>query len=103
MQSNFPKIPFFLSAAFFILSCLIFVFFYKAINNNNIESQVREEEWQREALRREEIKTLDRSIEIIKEERAQLETHFAQSSDIVPFLDTIEKLAGEAGTKAEVT
>lgn len=103
MQSNFPKIPLLLSAIFFILSCLIFVFLYKAINNNNRESQLREGEWQIEAQRRDEIKALDHSIKIIEEERTQLETHFAKSSDIVPFLDTIERLASKAGARAEVT
>ncbi|MEI8175115.1 MAG: hypothetical protein WCG28_04155, partial [bacterium] len=33
----------------------------------------------------------------------QLGTHFAQSSNIVPFLDIIEGLATKVGTKAEVT
>lgn len=102
MQSNFPKIPLLLSAIFFILSCIVFLFFYRVINDNNRESQLKEGEWQSEAFRRDEIKALDRSVKIIEGERVQLETHFAQSSDVVPFLDTIEGLAPQVGIQAEV-
>ncbi len=103
MQSNFPKMPLFLSVIFFICSSLVFLFFYRAINDNNQKSQLKEGEWQSEKLKRDEMKTLDHSVKIIEKERAQLETHFAQSSDIVPFLDTIERLAPKVSVKAEVT
>ena len=102
MQNNFPKIPLLLSVIFFICSSLVFLFFYKATNDNNQKSQSKEGEWQSEKLKHDEMKTVDHSLKIIEKERAQLETHFAQSSDIVPFLDTIEKLAPKAGVKAEV-
>lgn len=103
MKSNFPKISLFLSTIFFIFSCLIFLFFYGAINNSDKKMQLKEGEWQSEAVRRDDIKSLDRSVKTIEGERTQLETHFAKSSDVVPFLDTIEGLAIKAGTKAEVT
>lgn len=103
IQSKFPKIPFFISTMFFCVFLLTFFFFYRATNNNNQESQSREEEWRDEALRRDEIKTLDHLVKTMENERAQLETHFAKSSDIVPFLDTIEKLAFKVDAKAEVT
>ena len=101
MQNNFPKIPLFLSVIFFICSTLVFLFFYRAINNNSKELQLREEEWQSETLRRDGLKALDYSVKMIEKERTQLETHFAQSSDIVPFLDTIEELGRKIGAKAE--
>jgi hypothetical protein len=53
-------------------------------------------------MRREEIRSLERSIKEIAPEREAIEAHFAQSSNIVPFLDTIEKLARDAGVKSEV-
>lgn len=102
-QSNFSKMSLFLSAIFFCIFLSIFLFLYKAVDNNNRESQLKEEKWQNEALRRDEIKMLNRSVKTVKEERAQLETHFAQSSDIVPFLDTIEELGDKVGVKAEFT
>jgi hypothetical protein len=103
MKNNFPKIPLIFSAIFFCLSLVAFLFFYKAIGNNNKESQLREAEWQTETNRRNEIKTLDNSVKMIEGEKIQLETHFAKSSDIVPFLDTIEGLAFLAGANGEIT
>ena len=48
------------------------------------------------------METLDNSIKIIDKEMIELETHFAKSSDIVPFLDTIEGLASKVNISAEV-
>lgn len=102
MKNNFPKIKFFLSAIFFALSCFTLFFFYREINNKKRESQLKEIEWQNEAQRRDEINALDHSVKIIEEEKKELETHFAQSSDVVPFLNTIEGLASKVNTKAEI-
>ena len=103
MQNNFPKMSLFLSFMFFCVSFFVFLFFYRAISDNNKESQLKEQQWQSETLRRNGIKQLDDSVKMIEGDRAQLETHFAQSSDIVPFLDTIEGLAPKTGITAEVT
>ncbi|OGI95450.1 hypothetical protein A2917_02735 [Candidatus Nomurabacteria bacterium RIFCSPLOWO2_01_FULL_42_17] len=103
MKNSFSKMPILLSLILFAFSCFLLFFFYKAINSNDEESRSKEAEWQTEANRREEIETLDNSIKIISPERALLETHFAQSSDVVPFLNTIEGLATKVGAKAEVT
>lgn len=102
MQNNFPKIPLFLSLAFFGISLSLFFYFYREINSNNKESQNQNLQWQSQALKRDEIKTLDYSMKIIEKEKTQLETYFTQSSDIVPFLNTIEGLARQMGAKAEV-
>ncbi len=64
---------------------------------------MREKEWQTEANRRNEIKTLNDSVKMIEEEKIRLETHFAKSSDIVPFLDTIEGLAPKVSVETEVS
>ena len=103
MKNNFPKIPFFISILFFCLFFSAFLYLYKETNNNDEESRLAESEWQVEAQRRDEIRALNNSIKIIEEERARLETHFARSSDVVPFLDTIEGLASQVGAKAEIT
>lgn len=103
MPSNFPKIPLFVSLIIFSLSCVASVFFYRVIDDKNKEAEQRETKWHTEAERREEIKTLDNSVKIIEGERAELETHFAKSSDAVPFLDAVEGLATRAGVKAEIT
>ncbi len=100
-QSNLSKTPLLLSAIFFCIFLSVFLFLHKLVINNNERSQLKEKEWQNEAFRRDEIKALNRSIETVKEEKARLETHFAQSSDIVPFLDTIEELGRKVDAKAE--
>ena len=48
------------------------------------------------------MKTLDKAVQSIQEEKQQLDMHFAKSSDIVPFLNTIEKLIKDAGTAGQV-
>ena len=101
MQNNFPKIPLFLSILFLVIFAFTFFFFLGVIDNNNKESQTIESEWQKETMKSSEMKMLDYSIKIIEDEKIQLETHFAQSSDIVPFLDTIDELAGDVSVKAE--
>lgn len=102
MKNNFQKVPLFLSAIFFIFFCFAFVFLYREINNNNQKAEQDTINWQTEARRRDNIASLDRSLQKIANDKALLETHFAKSSDIVPFLDTIEKLAPEAGALAEI-
>ena len=52
--------------------------------------------------RRNEITSLDNSLQDNEKNSAILATHFAKSSDVVPFLDTLEKLAPLAGAKAEI-
>lgn len=108
MQENplkfkkFKKIPLLMSIIFLTFSCFIFVFFYKKLNDNKIIAQEMQQEWQTEAARRDEIKYLAKSLKAIEAERNLLESHFAQSSNIVPFLDTIEQLGILARAKSEV-
>ncbi|MFA5792069.1 MAG: hypothetical protein WC884_03475 [Candidatus Paceibacterota bacterium] len=108
MQNNsynfkkFKKIPFLFSIIFLGFSCFVFIFLYKEINKNQVVSEKMQIEWQDESDRRDEIKSLERSIKTIKEDRILLESHFAQSSDVVKFLDTIEKLAFAVEIKPEV-
>lgn len=102
MKNNSIKISLLVSLSLFCVLLFTFFFFYKKINDNIQQSQSKEVEWQAEAERRDEIKTLDNAIKIIEKERTQLETHFARSSDVVPFLNTIEKLGSRAGAKTDI-
>src|SRR3989338_2284192 len=102
MKNNFQKISLILLAVFFVFFCFAFVFLYKKINSNNQKAEQDATTWQTETLRRDNIRSLDRLLQKIADSRILLETHFAKSSDVVPFLDTIEKLALGVGTKAEV-
>lgn len=103
MQNNFLKITFFSSLLFLCVSSILFLYFLKVTNKNYQEFQVKESEWKIETQRRDEIKSLERSFKTINKEIVQLDTHFAKSSDIVPFLDTIENLAKKAEIVAEIT
>ena len=103
MQFIFQKKILVLSVIFFIFSVFVFLFLYRNINNNKEMSHLAQEKWQVEATNRENTKLLVSSIKAIEPERALLKTHFVQSSDVVPFLDTIEKLAKKVGAEAEIT
>jgi len=58
--------------------------------------------WSEEAGRRNETNSLNVLLEKVAPSMAILQTHFAKSSDVVPFLDTIEKLAPKVGATAAV-
>lgn len=103
MQNNFPKKSFLISIIVFCVSLFLLIFLYHVIVKNNKEIQSKEQQWKNEGLRREEVRTLDSSIKAIANERIQLETHFAQSSDVVPFLNTLEGLALRVNSKANVS
>ncbi len=102
MKSIFQKKSLILSIILFFLSCFVFVFLYQNINSKKETIQVAREKWQTEDTRRENMRTLVNYIKAIEPERNSLESHFVRSSDAVPFLDTIEKLAKEVGAKSEV-
>jgi len=101
MPKDFPKIQLVLTVLFLVISILAFFFFWRAINNNNQETKLEEAEWQRESSRASEMRALESTFKMVDRERSELGTHFAKSSDIVPFLDTIEALAKKTNTGAE--
>jgi Tfp pilus assembly protein PilN len=103
MQNNFKKITFFVLTILLFALVLVFLFVYKKIDSNEAKTQNSMTEVENELSRRAEIQALNLSINSIKVDKTALETHFAKSSDIVPFLDTIESLAPKAGAKAQVT
>jgi hypothetical protein len=72
---------------------------YNEISNIKQSSDQKLIEWGTEAARRDEIKSLDNLMRKIEEQKKQVETHFIQSSNPVPFLDTIEKLASSVNAK----
>ena len=102
MKNNSQKIPLFISAIIFLFLCIVFIFLYKEINNNNEKAKQSAIDFQTEMSRRNEITSLDNSLQENNKNKAILESHSAKSSDIVPFLDTIEKLAPQIGANAEI-
>lgn len=103
MQSIFQKKALIFSIIFFILAFVFFIYLYGVIKEKKEISQIAQEKWQEETTHRENAKSLASSIKAITSERILLETHFVPSSNIVSFLDTIEKLAENVGAKSEVS
>ncbi|MEK7572422.1 MAG: hypothetical protein AAB493_01005 [Patescibacteria group bacterium] len=105
MKKNLQKIlPILsLSLIFFVVCLFVFLFLNREININKKIFEDNEVKWQEEAERRERIRLLNNSIKKIETEKDLFETHFAQSSNIVPFLDMMESLGEKVGAKTEVT
>jgi hypothetical protein len=103
MQNKIRKILLVFSIVAFLFSCLLFFLFYKKIINNINIAKQSQIDFEKETSRREDIKDFNKSFKSIEQEKNLFETHFAQSSDIVPFLNEIEKMAETVGTKVEVS
>lgn len=103
MQSKLKKILLIFSITSFLVFCALFLFLFEEIGNNNKVSKQAQSDFLQEASRRQNIKDFNNSFKSIEEDKVLLETHFAQSSNIVPFLDLIEKTGDSVGTKAEVS
>lgn len=103
MNNISSKTKFFLSLVFLIAMVFVFLFLNQKINDNNKIAEEKLVEWETEFTRQEEIQSLNRSILAIETGKAELETHFARSSNVVPFLDSIENLAKQMGLEAGVS
>lgn len=102
MKYNFPKIPFFLSLILCSVSIFIFFSLYNKINNDNVESNKIFTTWQKEYKKKEDIDLLNSFLENTTEERVLLNSHFAQASNAVSFLDMMEELGSKVNARAEV-
>lgn len=103
MQNKLQNIILAASILFFVLATLSFLFLYRMVGKKHQAVEEAQVAWQTEALRRQDIKTLDRNLADVAEERAELEEHFSKSSDVVPLLDSVERLAVAASAKAEIS
>lgn len=103
MKRESTKNRIFLAVGFFILASLIFVFLYRETMDNHKISENSLAEWKKESSKQDETMSLNRSIASVTEKKNLLETHFAKSSDVVPFLDSLENLAKNVGVKAGVS
>jgi hypothetical protein len=103
MKSNFQKFPLLVSIVLLILSCAVFYFLYNKIEQNRASVENMSIEVQKEAQRVEELRLLDRGLRSVEQERVQVESHFAESANLVPFLDGVEELATKVGAEVETT
>lgn len=91
------------STLFFLIAVGSFGLLYFEINHTEGKSDIKLEEWRNEASRREEIKSLNVLMKKIEAEKSLIDSHFAQSTNPVPFLDTLEKLARSVGATNTVS
>src|SRR6185503_20132315 len=103
MRTNSQIIRLIISVLFLAFACGVFLFLYSLVSKNKKEAERISTEWQAESTRREEIRSVDSYMKIIEGDVAELETHFAESTNVVPFLDTLELLARRAKAESEVT
>lgn len=102
MQNKFKKIYFFGPIILFAVSLAVFAFLYIGTKGNLNKIAELEETLQEEISKRNEVETLNDYFLSIQEEKISLESHFVQTSDVVPFLNTLESLADNVGAKTEV-
>ncbi len=106
MQNNFQKfkkVPLIAATSLLIVPIVFYIFIYNNIQKNAEAYNKEEVEWQIKNAKKEEIKAITKELQMIEKERSLLNTHFIQSSDVVPFLDTVEQLAQKVNTQAEIT
>ncbi len=92
-----------LASLFVVITAAGFFYVLNVIRAKGDNTALLLDNIQTEIVRRNKIASLNSEIKAIAPERAMLETHFAKSSDVVPFLDTLQALAVKAGAPAEVS
>jgi hypothetical protein len=103
MKYKLKKILIIIPIGLFLFFSILFLFLLKETKKNVEISKQAEINIQEETLAREEAKEFNNFFASIEKEKALFETHFVQNSDVVPFLNAIEKIAGSVGVKAEVS
>lgn len=102
MKNNFQKILLVISAIILLVLIFAFIFLFIKIDDNNQKVQQNSIDLQTETRRREDISALNKLLQKIAVDRSLLESHFIKSSDVVPFLNLVEKLAIDAGVSAKI-
>jgi hypothetical protein len=102
MKNSFEKILLFVSATLLLLLCFALFSLYQKINDNDQKTQQDVINLQTETNQRNNLMSLNQVLKKSASDRTLLESHFINGSDIVPFLDIIEKLAQQAGALAQI-
>lgn len=102
-MSNHKKNLIIAPIIFLAFSVSAFFFVYSDIRAKNNAAERTLAKWQSEYANRENIRSLNQSVKDIAPQKALLETHFVESSDVVPFLNTVEGLGTEAKAQANIT
>lgn len=103
MKINLQKFQLPVSILFFLLCCGLLYFFYVQIKNNYTVAKELETDMQEKAKYIEEIRSLGQSLRSTSRERTELDSHFASSANLVPFLDTLEDLGPVVGAEVGIS
>lgn len=103
MQNFYQKKLLIVSGLFVVMSVGIFLFLYLTIKKNDAIAKEAGKNWQLAVEKREKLSSLDSLVRNIEGEKVALETHFAHSSDIVPFLDTMDSIGTQAKVNSSVS
>ena len=99
---KFKKEPLIFSLIFFAIALAAFLFLYNQVLGNRESAENSELSFREEAARREEVRSIERFAEEIQADKVKLDSHFAVSSNVVPYLDTLESLGKQVSAKPEV-
>lgn len=99
---KFKKVPLFLAVIFLIASALILYWVSSQIDQNKKLSQEAQAVWEKEETHRYEIQGLKNLLKDIAKEKAEIDSHFASSKNVVPFLDSMQALARGVGATSEI-
>lgn len=100
-MKNYPTTYLILTTIFFALSLTAFIFLYKEITHNKVETLEKNNAWQAEEARRAEIRSLESTVKNIEKEKIALESHFVTTVRPVEFLNTLQSRATSVGAKAD--
>ena len=102
MINNSHKKYLVLSFIFLLFSSLFFLFLFKGIKDNNKIVKQADLDWTIESKRQTDLETLDSSLKALADGKVLFDSHFANNSEAVPFLDKLEQLADKVSAIAEV-
>src|SRR3989344_4154462 len=103
MKANSRKIQLLIAVILLIFSFCIFYILHGRLKSNYFASEEMNLKWLEEANRQNEAKSLAHRLEIMKNEKMEIEEHFVKNSDLVPFLNAIEGLGPRSGVRIETT
>lgn len=100
---KFKKGPFLLALFLLLGVATLFAFTHSRISENKRAADAYSLRSQEEVQNQEETRALEKLIRNVENERLELESHFVSASNVVPFLNELEKIALSAGARAELS
>lgn len=80
-----------------------FWFLYNQVVENNRQAGELELAWQEESTKLYDLNSLSRTLKSIGKEVAELDEHFVEKDNVVPFLAYLENLGNPIGVKTEIS